>query len=88
MEYNFAEYKEATFQVKLISEQVGIDLKKSIRSLNQSLDYSQRDFIAEIATNLTKSLDKLARQEFYFEQLENSIMDLTTNLAQIKSNTQ
>ena len=31
MEYSFAECKEATFQVKLISEQVGIDLKKSIR---------------------------------------------------------
>ena len=34
MEQNFAEYKEATFQIKHISESVGIDLKKMIRSLS------------------------------------------------------
>lgn len=34
MEQKFAENKEATFQIKHISESVSIDLKKMIRSLS------------------------------------------------------
>jgi len=62
MEQNFAEYKEATFQIKHISESVGIELKKMIRSLSQ-VDLRQREFkpLADTVCALEKSRDKLGR---------------------------
>jgi chaperonin cofactor prefoldin len=70
-EYGLVDTKEASFQIRHLSEQVSLDIKKALKFLGQLTAYvKDTKPIDEIGNILIHAKEKVSRQDLHLSAIE------------------